>query len=159
MIVTITRLLFCLWTNPLWRWCYSLGKFNCRAWCVVLSAVHKVFGWPKFTQPSEWTNFPQSIFRPLQLFLNCRISTGPKQKLMPHNIIAHKTINIHAKPRFFLAKSACASPFNVLSRPGSPQDDLFDHGLVFGHIECIIIMCMRFLVKRFELSHSMAIAL
>ena len=22
-----------------------------------MSAVHKVFGWPKFPQPSEWTNF------------------------------------------------------------------------------------------------------
>ena len=40
--------------------CYSLEKFNCRGWCVVLSAVHKVFGWPKFPQPSEWTNFPHA---------------------------------------------------------------------------------------------------
>ena len=50
--------LFCLWTDPLWSWCYSLEKFNCRGWCVVLSAVHKVFGWLKFPQPTKWTNFP-----------------------------------------------------------------------------------------------------
>ena len=56
----ITRLLFCLWTDPLWSWCYSWKKFSCRGWCVVLSAVHKVFGWPKFPQPSEWTNFPHA---------------------------------------------------------------------------------------------------
>ena len=37
-----SRLLFSLWTDPLWSWCYSLEKFNCRGWCVVLSAVHKV---------------------------------------------------------------------------------------------------------------------
>ena len=53
LLVTITRLLFCLWTDPLWSWCYSLEKFNCRGWCVVLSAAHKVFGWSKFPQPSE----------------------------------------------------------------------------------------------------------
>ena len=53
-------LLFSLWTDPLWSWCYSLEKFNCRGWCIVLSAVQKVFGWPKFTQPSEWTKFPRS---------------------------------------------------------------------------------------------------
>ena len=60
LLVTINRLLFCLWTDPLWSWCYSLEKFNCRGWCVVLSAVHKVFGYPKFPQPSEWTNFPHA---------------------------------------------------------------------------------------------------
>ena len=35
-------------------------KFNCRGWCVELSAVHKVFGLPKFPQQSEWTNFPHA---------------------------------------------------------------------------------------------------
>ena len=34
-------LLFYLWTDTLWNWCYSLEKFNCRGGCVVLSAVHK----------------------------------------------------------------------------------------------------------------------
>ena len=58
LLVTITRLLFCLWTDPLWSWCYSSEKFNCRGWCVVLSTVHKMFGWLKFPQPSEWMNFP-----------------------------------------------------------------------------------------------------
>ena len=48
-----SRLLFTLWIDPLWSWCYNLEKFNCSGWCVVLSAVHKVFGWPKFPQPSE----------------------------------------------------------------------------------------------------------
>ena len=59
LLVAITRLWFCLWTDPLW----SLEKFNCRGWCVVLSTViiiDKVFGWPKFLQPSEWTNFPHA---------------------------------------------------------------------------------------------------
>ena len=60
LLLTITRLLFCLWTDPLWNWCYSLEKFNRRGWCVVLSTVHKVFRWPKFPQPSEWTNFPHA---------------------------------------------------------------------------------------------------
>ena len=62
-----SRLLFSLRTDPLWSWCYNLEKFNCRgwcvvlsAWCVVLSAVHKVVGWPKFSQLSEWLNFPQA---------------------------------------------------------------------------------------------------
>ena len=55
-----SRLLFRLWTEPVWSWCYSLEKFSCRGWCVVLSTVHKVFVWPKFTQPSEWTNFPHA---------------------------------------------------------------------------------------------------
>ena len=62
-----SRLLFTLWIDPLWSWCYNLEKFNCRgwcvvlsAWCVVLSAVHKVFGWLKFPQLSEWLNFPQA---------------------------------------------------------------------------------------------------
>ena len=55
-----SRFLFSLWTDPLWSWCYSLEKFNSRGWCVVLSAVHNVFGWPKFLQPSEWTKFPRA---------------------------------------------------------------------------------------------------
>ena len=40
----------------------QFGKvtINCRGRCVVLSTVHKVFGWPKFLQPSEWTNFPHA---------------------------------------------------------------------------------------------------
>ena len=46
LIVKITRLLFCLWTDPLWSWWYSLEKFNCRGWCVVLSAFH----WVQFTR-------------------------------------------------------------------------------------------------------------
>ena len=41
LLVTITCLLFCLWTDPLWSCCYSLEKFNCRGWCVEQSAVHK----------------------------------------------------------------------------------------------------------------------
>ena len=45
-----SRLLFSLWTDPLWSWCYGLEKFNCWGWWVVLSAVHKVFGWPQFPQ-------------------------------------------------------------------------------------------------------------
>ena len=56
-----SHLLFCLWTDPLWIWCYSLEKFNSRgSLCAVLSAVHKAFGWPKFPQLSEWTNFPHA---------------------------------------------------------------------------------------------------
>ena len=53
-------LLFSLWTDPFWSWCYSLEKFKYRGWCVVLSAVHKVFGWPKFPQLREWMNFPHA---------------------------------------------------------------------------------------------------
>ena len=25
-----SRLLFCFWTDPLWSWCYSFEKFNCK---------------------------------------------------------------------------------------------------------------------------------
>ena len=52
---TCLLFLFCLWS-----WSYSLEKFKRRGWCVVLSTVYKVFGWPKFPQPSEWTDFPHA---------------------------------------------------------------------------------------------------
>ena len=39
--------------------------------CLVLSAVDKMFGWPKFTQPSEWTNFPHAT---LCVWLNERMA-------------------------------------------------------------------------------------
>ena len=67
-----SRLLFCLWTDPLWSWCYSLEKFNCRGWCVVLSTVHKVFGWPKFPQPSNgWISpMPHYVFGSMKWWQN-----------------------------------------------------------------------------------------
>ena len=50
----------------------QFGNFSCRGWCVVLSAVHKVFGCPKFPQASEWTNFPHAtlVFRSMKRWQN-----------------------------------------------------------------------------------------
>ena len=72
LLLTITRLLFCLWTDPLWSWCYSLEKFNRGGWCVVLSTVHKVFGWPKFPQPSNgWISpMPHYVFGSMKWWQN-----------------------------------------------------------------------------------------
>ena len=42
LLLTITRLLFCLWTDPVWSRCYSLEKFNCRSYYYYWSLLYSV---------------------------------------------------------------------------------------------------------------------
>ena len=79
-----SHLLLCLWSHPLWSWCYSLEKFSCRSWCVVLSAVYEVFGWPKFPIRASGRISPMSPYWMILSVKNGRDSVSdPVHRRLP----------------------------------------------------------------------------